>query len=209
MGRTYDQLDDAQIDWISRQPMFFVATAPNDPDGHVNLSPKGGSNTFQVLDPTTFAYLDLVGSGVETIAHLQENGRIVVMFCAFDGPPKIVRLHGRGRVVQPQNAEFDALLPRFSPSADVLEMLRSIIVVEATRIGDSCGFVVPRMDLVEERQHLFKWGENRAETYGDSWKTEYEHANNRHSIDALPGLAIEEDVDTSHDTRLSSVGRAL
>src|SRR5262245_5373470 len=115
LGRTYDGLDDGQIAWIERLPMFFVATAPTDPEGHVNLSPKGAMGTFRVLDPTTFAYLDLIGSGVETIAHLRENGRIAVMFCAFDGPPKIMRLHGRGRVVQRDDPEFADLLARFEP----------------------------------------------------------------------------------------------
>ena len=108
MGRVYDVIDNATRQWLTRQPMFFVATAPNDPDGHVNLSPKGAAGAFRVLGPTTVAYVDLVGSGVETVAHLRENGRIVLMFCAFAGPPKIVRLHGQGRVVP----EHDPSSPR-------------------------------------------------------------------------------------------------
>jgi len=208
MGRTYDGLDDNHIEWVERQPMFFVATAPNDPAGHVNLSPKGGMGTFRVLGPTTFAYLDLIGSGVETIAHLQENGRIVVMFCAFDGPPKIMRLHGRGRVVQRDNPEFAGLLARFEPRDDVLKILRSIIVVETTRVADSCGFVVPRMTLAAERQQLFQWAENRAEAFGDGWKEQYHRANNRFSLDNLPGLSFDEE-DPADTERLSSVGRAL
>jgi hypothetical protein len=208
LGRTYDGLDDGHIEWIERLPMFFVATAPNDPEGHVNLSPKGGIGTFRVLGPTTFAYLDLTGSGVETIAHLRENGRIVVMFCAFDGPPKIMRLHGRGRVVQRDDADFADLLARFSPGDDVLTILRSIIVVETTRVADSCGFVVPRLTLAEERDHLFRWAEHKAETIGDGWKEQYHRANNRVSLDNLPGLACDES-EPADAERLSSAGRAL
>ena len=113
MGRLYDAIDDTTRQWLAKQPMFFVATAPNDPDGHVNLSPKGAAGAFRVLGPTRVAYVDLVGSGVETAAHLRENGRIVLMFCAFAGPPKIVRLHGQGRVVRQDDPEFAALLPEF------------------------------------------------------------------------------------------------
>jgi hypothetical protein len=209
MGRTYDTLDDNLIEWIGRMPVFFVATAPNDPAGHVNLSPKGGTGTFRVIGPTTVAYLDLIGSGVETIAHLQENGRIVVMFCAFDGPPKIVRLHGRGRVVRHDDPEFDSLLGHFDPTPEVLNILRSIIVVETNRIGDSCGFAVPRMTLAEERQHLFKWAENKEETVGDGWQEQYHRANNRFSIDGVPGLAFDDEEAAATDQRLVSAGRAL
>ena len=97
MARTYDEIDDHMREWIARQPMFFVATAPLAGDGHVNVSPKGPAGTLRVLGPRRVAYLDYVGSGAETIAHLRENGRVVVMLCAFEGPPRIVRLHGRGR----------------------------------------------------------------------------------------------------------------
>ena len=209
MGRTYDTLDDNLIEWIGRMPMFFVATAPNDAAGHVSLSPKGNTGTFRILGPTTFAYLDLIGSGVETIAHLQENGRIVVMFCAFDGPPKIVRLHGQGRVVRRENPEFVALLSRFEPTAEVTNILRSIIVVEAERISDSCGFVVPRMTLAEERQQLFKWAEHKEETIGDGWQEQYHRANNQVSIDGIPGLTFDDDMVAVDTRRLSSAGRAL
>src|SRR5215210_7124048 len=109
MARTYEQIDDTMREWIARQPMFFVATAPLAGDGHVNVSPKGPGGTLRVLGPARVAYLDLVGSGAETIAHLRENGRIVVMFCAFEGPPRIVRLHGHGRVTQLGEPDFDAL----------------------------------------------------------------------------------------------------
>jgi hypothetical protein len=110
MGRTFDAIDDALAAWIRQQPMFFVATAPLAADGHVNVSPKGPIGTFAVLAPRQVAYLDFFGSGAETAAHLRENGRIVVLLCAFDGPPQIVRLHGRGRAVWPADAEFESLV---------------------------------------------------------------------------------------------------
>src|SRR5690349_17540333 len=167
MGRIFEQLDDTLIEWIGKQPMFFVASAPIDPDGHVNLSPKGNRETFRILGPTTFAYLDLLGSGAETIAHLRENGRIVVMFCAFDGAPKVLRLHGTGRVVQAHDPAFADLVQAFAPSEELLGILRSVIVVEVTRIADSCGFVVPKMALVEEREQLVRWGEHQEATNGE------------------------------------------
>src|SRR5215210_8133459 len=112
MGRIYDRIDEHQRAWIARQALFFVGTAPRDDHGHVNVSPKGPIDTLRVLDDHTLAYLDVVGSGAETIAHLRENGRIVVMLCAFDGPPRIVRLHGTGTVHRPGDPEFEALLER-------------------------------------------------------------------------------------------------
>jgi predicted pyridoxine 5'-phosphate oxidase superfamily flavin-nucleotide-binding protein len=156
VGRVYDVIDNTTRQWLAKQPMFFVATAPNDPEGHVNLSPKGAAGAFRVLGPSTVAYLDLVGSGVETVAHLRENGRIALMFCAFSGPPKIVRLHGQGRVVRQDDPEFAALLAEFSVDDDARALARGIVVVEATRISDSCGFVVPRMDLVAQRDQLMR-----------------------------------------------------
>src|SRR5215208_1361588 len=143
MGRIYDRIDDHQRAWIARQPLFFVGTAPLGADGHVNLSPKGPIGTLRVLDDHTVAYLDVVGSGAETIAHLRENGRIVVMLCAFEGPPRILRLHGRGEVVLPDDPRFEDLLARCafdSPSID--EARRSIVVVHVSRIADSCGYGV-------------------------------------------------------------------
>src|ERR671921_2262544 len=110
MARTYDEIDARLADWIAAQPLFFVATAPLGADGHVNVSPKGPIGSLQVLGPLSVAYLDVGGSGAETIAHLRENGRIVVMLCAFDGPPRILRFHGRGRAVEAGEPRFDALL---------------------------------------------------------------------------------------------------
>jgi len=209
MGRVYDVIDNATERWLSRQPIFFVATAPDDPDGHVNLSPKGAAGAFRVLGPTRVAYVDLVGSGVETAAHLRQNGRIVLMFCAFTGPPKIVRLHGQGRVVPEEDQEFAALLPRFALDDDALALARGIVVVETTRISDSCGFVVPRMDLVSQRDQLMRWGEQQRAKNGDAWKERYVTANNARSIDGLPGYDPTEELVAEEATALSSSGRAL
>src|SRR6478672_12973734 len=136
MARTYDEIDDHLRGWIARQPMFFVASAPLAADGHINVSPKGPGGTLRVLGPRRVAYLDYVGSGAETIAHVRENGRIVVMFCAFEGPPKILRLHGRAEVLPPDHelaAQFD------SPQ----DAVRSVIRIDVERIADSCGYGVP------------------------------------------------------------------
>jgi len=209
VGRLYGVIDDTTRQWLAQQPVFFVATAPNDPDSHVNLSPKGAAGAFRVLGPTRVAYVDLVGSGVETVAHLRENGRIVLMFCAFAGPPKIVRLHGQGRVVSQDDPEFAALLPEFSLDDDARALARGIVVVETTRIADSCGFVVPRMDLVAQRDQLMRWGEQQHAKNGDSWKERYVAANNAQSIDGLPGYDPAEELVKDEARVLSSSGRAL
>jgi hypothetical protein len=209
VGRLYEVIDDTIRQWLAQQPMFFVATAPNDPDSHVNLSPKGAAGAFRVLGPTRVAYVDLVGSGVETVAHLRENGRIVLMFCAFAGPPKIVRLHGQGRVVPDDDPEFARLLPEFSLDDDARALARGIVVVEATRISDSCGFVVPRMDLVAQRDQLMRWGEQQHVKNGDSWKERYVAANNARSIDGLPGYDPTTALVEDEARALSSSGRAL
>jgi hypothetical protein len=209
LGRVYDVIDNAIGQWLAQQPVFFVATAPNDPDGHVNLSPKGAAGAFRALGPTTVAYVDLVGSGVETVAHLRQNGRIALMFCAFAGPPKIVRLHGQGRVVSQDDPEFAALLPAFSLDDDTRALARGIVVVETTRISDSCGFVVPRMDLVSERDQLMRWGEQQRAKNGETWKNRYVAANNAHSVDGLPGYDPGEELAESETRALSSSGRAL
>jgi hypothetical protein len=209
MGRLYESLDESLTAWIAAQPLFFVATAPTDLDGHVNISPKGAMGTFRVLDPARVAYLDLQGSGIETVAHLRENGRIVVMFCAFEGPPKILRLHGRGRVVQRTDPGFDELRARFRSSEEIDAVLRSIVVIEVDRIADSCGFVVPRMNLVEERAHLFRWAEHKQQEGGEGWALKYQQANNLTSIDGLAGLELPEPLPDEDAQRYSSAGRAL
>jgi hypothetical protein len=188
MGRVYAALDDPLRRWLEAQRLFFVATAPDDPGGHLNLSPKGATGAFRVLGPTTVAYLDLVGSGVETVAHLRQNGRIVLMFCAFDGPPKILRLHGRGRVVGEGDPEFAGLLAGFAVGAEARSLARTVVVVEVSRISDSCGFGVPRMDFVGDRDQHLRWAAGQRAKRGDGWLADYVRANNSASIDGLPGL---------------------
>lgn len=181
MGRTYEEIDDRLAAWILAQPVFFVATAPLAPDGHINCSPKGNRRELMVMDPRRLAYLDQTGSGVETIAHLRENGRIVLMFCAFEGPPRIVRVHGRGRAVRRDQAEFPDLVSRF-PGAGV--GARSVIVVEAQRISDSCGYGVPLMDFEAHRPTMDEWAERKgADGIRAYWKDK-----NWTSLDGLPGM---------------------
>lgn len=179
MGRTREALDDAATRFIQEQHVFFVASAPLDAGGHVNLSPKG-LDTFRILSPTTVAYLDFNGSGVETIAHLKQNGRIVLMFCAFQGPPNILRLHGHGRAVEPQDSEFAALLAEFPAH----ESVRSIIVVEILRVNDSCGYGVPFFKYEGERELLAAWARKK----GPDGLNAYRQEKNRRSLDGLPGV---------------------
>ncbi len=180
MGKVRAEIDDVARRFIEAQKIFFVASAPLDAGGHVNLSPKG-LDTFRILGPTTAAYLDFNGSGVETIAHLKENGRIVLMFCAFQGPPNIFRLYGRGRVIEAHEAEFAELAKAFTNC----ENARSIIVVEVTQVTDSCGYGVPLLKYEGEREQLLAWARNR----GPEGLKTYRQAKNRQSIDELPGVA--------------------
>jgi hypothetical protein len=205
MAKLFEEIDDKLRSFIEAQPMFFVGTAPSGDGGHVNLSPKGGRNLFRVTGPLGFAYVDLMGSGIETIAHLRQNGRIVLMFCAFDGPPKIVRLHGVGRPVQQNDEGFAELLASFSLSDEQVRAVRSVITVEVTRVADSCGFVVPRMDYVAERDQLYRYAENRVRKLGDDAVREYVSTNNAESIDGLTGL----DPLVAASNGRSSAGRKL
>lgn len=179
MGKVYGSLDDDLCQFIAAQRMFFVATAPSDDGGHVNLSPKG-HDTFRVLDPGAVAYLDLTGSGVETIAHLRDNGRVTLMFCAFEGPPRILRLYGQGEVLLPGEAGFAALLGLFPAFPGV----RSIIRVRIERAATSCGYAIPRMAYQEERDTLEKWCERK----GPEGIARYQREKNARSIDGLPAL---------------------
>ena len=182
MGKVYPSIDDSLKSWLSRQTMFFVGTAPLRGDGNVNVSPKGMAGTFAVLTPSRVAYLDYTGSGTETIAHLRENGRIVLMFCAFDGPPKIVRLHGTGRVVLAGEPEFDDFRPAFGKNRTLGQ--RSVIVVDVTRISDSCGYAVPLMEFRGDRDILDRSQERHDEAYfRDYWRLR-----NAASIDGLPAV---------------------
>jgi hypothetical protein len=189
VAKLYDSIDDKLAGWIGRQRLFFVATAPSD-GGHVNCSPKGGIDSFRVVGPTTVAYLDLTGSGIETIAHLRENGRIVIMFCAFEGPPRIVRLHGRGTTAQVGEPEFERLFDELG--FDVVDAAeqgsRSIIKVEVERIADSCGYGVPLMRYEGTRTQQLDWLESRLRKHGPHGVLDYVVENNQQSIDALPGI---------------------
>jgi hypothetical protein len=179
MAKVFPEIDDRLRAFIEAQQLFFVATAPAGAEGHINCSPKG-LDAFRVLGPTAVAYLDYVGSGVETIAHIRQNGRIVVMFCAFEGAPRIVRLYGRGEVVTPAHGDFAALVARFEPKAGV----RAVLRIALDRISDSCGYGVPLYRYEGERTQLPEWAERKTE----AGVTQYQHENNARSIDGLPGL---------------------
>ena len=186
MGALYDRIDGRLRKFIEQQPLFFVASAPRADDGHVNVSPKGRGSSILVLDEQTVAYLDFGGSHAETTAHLRENGRITIMWCAFDGPPTIVRVHGRGEPVFRDDPRWEELLPLFG-SADA-PGLRAIIVVRATRISDTCGFGVPLMDYREERTlHTDYMGRKTDEEFAAYCESK---EFNRASIDGLPALPL-------------------
>jgi hypothetical protein len=189
MGKLFDEIDDHLRRWIAAQPLFFVGSAPLAGDGHVNVSPKGPIDTLRVLDPRRVAYLDMVGSGAETIAHLRENGRIVIMLCAFSGPPRIVRLHGHGEVVSAGDPGFEDLLGRcaFAEGA-VPQARRAIVSVSVDRIADSCGYGVPLMNYEGARPHQELWATKRLKAGGEDALIEYQREKNSHSIDGLPAL---------------------
>jgi len=180
MGKVHDGIGAELQAFLERQPMFFVATAPLAADGRVNVSPKGLDGTFAVLGARRVAYLDLTGSGIETVAHVRENERITLMFCAFDGPPRVVRLSGRGAVVTCDDSDFEALAAPFTR----LPGERAVITVDVDRVADSCGYGVPRMTLVEQRARLL----TALESKGDDGLVAYRAERNATSIDGLPGL---------------------
>ncbi len=186
MSRTFDAIDDRLAKWVQAQPVFFVGTAPLDGDGHINVSPKGNRGELAVLDQHHVAYLEQTGSGIETIAHLQDNGRIVVMWCAFDGPPRIVRFHGRARAVRPGDDGWDDLAAAFiarggNPGGCGV---RSSIVIDVQRVADSCGYGVPLMDFVGHRPKMDSWSQRK----GAEGIAAYQAGHNTVSIDGLPGL---------------------
>jgi hypothetical protein len=171
VGKVYDEIDEQTAAWIGQQHLFFVATAPLAPDGHVNVSPKDDLRWFRILGPREVAYLDFVGSGAETIAHTRENGRIVVMFCAFDGPPRIVRLHGRGEVIGLDCGLFEPV-----------DGARSVIRVDVERVADSCGYGVPIMRFEERRTQYDAWVDKKVR---DGGLDDYVAVKNASSIDGL------------------------
>jgi hypothetical protein len=175
----FQSLSPELVEWWLQQPLFFVATAPDGPGGHVNVSPKG-HDTLRVFGPNRVAYLDLTGSGVETISHLRQNGRITLMACAFNGNPRISRIYGKGSVHLVGSEGFAALEGTFPG----LPGRRSIIEVDVERVTTSCGYAVPLMDLVDERDRLIEWAEKK----GDDGIVAYWGTKNRESIDGLPGI---------------------
>lgn len=184
MGRTYDLLDERLTAWLQEQPVFFVATAPLSGTGHLNCSPKGNRGEFVIAGDRTVMYLDQTGSGIETVAHLQENGRVVLMFCAFTGGPRIVRLHGTGRPVFPGTDEFTQLGTHF-PESDGTGV-RSIVVIKVDRISDSCGYGVPLMSFESHRPTMDEWAARK----GEDGIRAYWAEKNLTSVDGLPGLPV-------------------
>jgi hypothetical protein len=191
MGKLYPELDQRLREFIARQSVFFVATAPclsgEGTGGHVNVSPKGYRDTFAILGPTRVAYLDLTGSGAETIAHLRQNGQITIMFCSFEHQTLILRLYGTGRVVLPGTPAWDELAGHFPCAAGLgtdREGRRAIIDVAVERIADACGYAVPVMELAEERDVLTRWAEKKTPEGLVAYRAE----KNTRSIDGLPAL---------------------
>lgn len=178
MAKVHDRIDDRIQAFIDKQQVFFVGTAPVGPDGHVNISPKGLADTLCVVDDHTLAYLDLTASGAETIAHVRQNGRIVVMFCSFERIPNVVRVHGHGRVVSRYDPEYAEWAWRFPPNP----VARAVIVVDVTRVSTSCGYALPLLEPVAERDILT----DKMARRGEEGIVRYRRANNAVSIDGLP-----------------------
>ena len=177
MGKFHNTILESHREFVEKQKMFFVATAPLGQDTHINLSPKG-MDSFRVLSESRVAYMDVVGSGNETSAHILVNGRITFMFCAFDGAPNILRLYGKGRTVLPADEEWPELAAHFK-----LHMAtRQIIVADISKVQTSCGFSVPLYDYKGERDHADKWAEKK----GKDGLQQYMKDKNRVSLDGLP-----------------------
>ncbi len=179
MSKQCENIDPELAAWIAQQRVFFVATAPLCEDGHVNVSPKGGES-FRILGALEAVYQDYTGSGAETAAHLRENGRIVIMFCAFDGPPKIVRLHGHGRIIVPGHDRFDEFAVHFPANPGT----RAFVHITITRVSTSCGYAVPMFDFRNQRDTLDRWAANQ----GQEKLAEYRAVKNHKSIDGLPAF---------------------
>jgi hypothetical protein len=191
MGKVFEGIDERLRDWIAAQTLFFVASAPLAGDGHVNVSPKGPIGTLRVLDEHTVAYLDVVGSGAETIAHVRENGRLVIMLCAFSGPPRILRLHGRGEVVAARDERFDDLIERCAfEQPSVAAARRAIVLMDVTRVADSCGYGVPLMSFERLRPHADAWAEKKVRVGGAEALLEYQREKNAASLDGLPAVEL-------------------
>lgn len=179
MGKDYQEIDAGIQRWVERQKLFFVATAPREDDGLINCSPKG-LDSLRVLGPRQIAYADTGGSGIETVAHLKQNGRIVLMLCAFEGPPKIFRFYGRGRSVEPHMSDF----PRLAEHFDGLATIRNVVVIDVDRIRDSCGYGVPLYEFRSDRDSLANWANAKT----DDELLDYRIDKNEKSLDGLAGL---------------------
>lgn len=179
MGKEFKEIDTRIRNWIERQHLFFVSTAPLSGDGLVNCSPKG-LDGLRVTGPHQLVYADVGGSGIETVAHVKENGRIVIMMCAFEGPPKIFRFYGKGRVIEAGDEEFEPLAAQFTH----LHTVRNFIVIDVTCIRDACGFGVPEYRYASERDALRKWSDAKS----PDELAQYRKDNNARSLDGLPGL---------------------
>lgn len=191
MGKVFDGIDERLASWIASQSLYFVGSAPLDAEGHVNVSPKGPIETLKVVDEHTVAYLDMIGSGAETAAHVRENGRIVIMLCAFDGPPKVVRLHGHGELIQAEDERFEPLALRCEfPVPPVKEARRAIVLVRLTRVSDSCGYGVPLMSLKGKRPHMEAWAQKKERVGGVKALQDYQREKNAVSIDGLPAIEL-------------------
>ncbi|MFF0201582.1 pyridoxamine 5'-phosphate oxidase family protein [Streptomyces sp. NPDC005017] len=188
MGKTYERIDGRLRTFIEEQPLFFTATAPLAADGTVNLSPKGLRGSFVVLDELTVAYLDFAGSTAETVAHLRENGRITLMWCAFQGPPNIVRVHGHGEAVLRDDPRFGELLAHFDGIDPAHHGLRAIVVVTAEVIRDSCGYAVPFMSYEQDRDLHGRRFEREDDASLSAYFEKKEHIAT--SLDGLPGLPL-------------------
>jgi hypothetical protein len=189
MGKTFERIDDRLRAFITAQPVFFTATAPLDADGHVNVSPKGLAGSFAVLDDMTVAYLDLGGSGAETIAHLRENGRVTLMWCAFADPPRVVRVHGRGEPVFRDDPRWPGLLAHFGEDFRRRTDLRAVIVVRARRISDACGYAVPYLELKAERTLHTDHFARKDEAEFAAYCAKKDHIAT--SLDGLPAVPLE------------------
>ena len=179
MGKVFDGIDELLAAWLAAQPMWFVATAPLAGDGHVNLSPRG-HDSFSVLSAHRVGWVDYTGSGVETIAHVRENARITLMWCSYGPRPRIVRVHGRGSIAVPGDQAYDEVVSRHPAHPGT----RAVVVVDVERVSDSCGYGVPMMDLIGERDLLRLSGEKR----GREGLAAYRAEHNAVSLDGLPGL---------------------
>lgn len=179
MSKQRENIDNDLAEWIANQRVFFVATAPLSAAGHVNLSPKGG-DAFRVLGPLEVVYQDYTGSGAETAAHLRENSRITIMFCAFEGAPRIARLHGQGSLILPSHPRFDEFSALFPKNPGT----RAFIHVTVQRVSTSCGYSAPLFKYTGTRDTLDRWAEKQS----PQGLTEYRAAKNARSIDGLPAF---------------------